>query len=250
MKTRWILQAAFVAAAGTAVGLPGGAHPARAQTAQPAANPAAEVREMIERARKDIDSYKNGGGAAGTPDHPAVKWDAELWNYRDRAPNAEARTMATVEAIRFLLRAELWDRAHMRVESLDASDPAWERVPSVLYYDDGSARKDYSYTIEKLSEIASKTKSASIKSSSMLALGRVHRRQGDKEMALRSLEMARDTAPGTPPATEAAGLIYEIKYLSIGLPAPAISAKARNGGVVDLAELRGKPVVLLFWGST
>ena len=38
--------------------------------------------------------------------------------------------------------------------------------------------------------------------------------------------------------------------LRIGLPAPPISAKARNGRTISLAALRGKPVVLVFWGTS
>ena len=51
-------------------------------------------------------------------------------------------------------------------------------------------------------------------------------------------------------SAEAAGLIYEITYLRPGLPAPAINTKARNGRTFDLAALRGKPAVLVFWGTT
>jgi hypothetical protein len=208
-----------------------------------------EVRQTIDAARKDIKNYEAAGGAAGAADHPAVKWDTVLWAYRERYPRTEAAALASAEAVRLLVRAELWDRVHARVESLDADDPAWTRVASPIY-EEGIARKDLPYTIDKLSRVAAATTIPSIKSSVLLILGRACRRHGDTVAATRALEAAKVAAPGSPDAEEADGLLYEIKYLSIGLPAPPVSGKPRNGPAIDLAALRGKPVVLVFWSTT
>ena len=209
-----------------------------------------EVRQMVSDARKDIEAYKTAGGAAGAADHPAIKWNAALWQVHDRAPQTEAGAIAAVEAVRLLIRAELWDRAHARVESLAVDDRAWERVPAVIY-EEGIARKSFEYTIATLSQTAASTKTPSIKSAALLVIGRVHRRQGDLPAAMRTLEEARAAAPGTPQAEEAGGLIYEIAHLSVGLPAPAIAGKPRNGRrAITLDSFRGKPIVLVFWAST
>jgi hypothetical protein len=209
----------------------------------------AEVRQAIADARKEIETYKAAGGAAATADHPAIKWDATLWAYRARYPGTDAAALASAEAVRLLGRAELWDRAHARVESVAFDDPAWERLAAPIY-EEGIARKDLPYTITTLSRAAASTTNASIKSAVLVVLGRAYRRHGDNAAATRSLEAARAASPGTPHAEEADGLLYEIKYLSIGLRAPAISGKTRNAGTIDAAALRGKPVVLVFWGST
>ena len=63
------------------------------------------------------------------------------------------------------------------------------------------------------------------------------------------MEAAKAAAAGTYHAEEADGLLYEIKYLSVGLPAPPVSGKPRNGRAIDLAALRGKAVVLVFQGT-
>ena len=136
---------------------------------------AANVRLMVADARKEIDSFRTTAGGAGAAEAPAIKWDAALWQVHDRAPESEGGTIAAVEAIRLLSRAELWDRAHARVESLDADDPAWERVPSVLY-EEGIARKSFEYTVATLSQTAASTKKGPIKSAALLVIGRVHRR--------------------------------------------------------------------------
>src|SRR6188768_3304238 len=75
----------------------------------------ADVRQMATDARKEIETYKAAGSAGG---HPAIKWNAALWQVHERSPRSEAGARAAVEAIRLLVGAELWDSAHERVESL------------------------------------------------------------------------------------------------------------------------------------
>ncbi len=218
--------------------------------AQPKQSPAvAEVRDTLDQARKAIETYKAAGGAAGAADHPAVKWDAALWALRQKHPDSDAATLASVEAVRLLVRAELWDRVHTRVASLHADDRAWERLP-IPIYDEGIARKDLQYTVDTLSKIVASTTKPSIKSAALLVIARAHRRRNDSAAAIAALAAAKAASPDTPQAEEADGLLYEIKYLSAGLPAPAVAGKTRNGGDIDLAALRGKAVVLVFWGST
>ena len=240
----------FLVAAVASAGL-GQARVAVAQSAQPAPGAAvADVRQMVTDARKEIESYTTGGGAAGAADHPAVKWNAAIWQVHERSPQSDAGAIAATEAIRLLSRAEFWDRAHTRVESLGVDDPAWQRVPSVLY-EEGIARKNFEYTIATLSRTAASTKTAANKAAALLVIGRVHRRQGDLAAAARTFEEARTAAPGTPQAEEAEGLIYEVAHLSVGLPAPPISGKPRNARrAITLDSFRGKAVVLVFWAST
>jgi hypothetical protein len=214
------------------------------------------VRQAVKDARKELDAFNASGGHADAADHPAIKWADMLWAYRDRDPRGEAAAIGSVEAVRLLVRAELWDSAHARVDALDADDPAWVRLPAVIY-DEGIARKDLPSTIERLSAAAARTKTPAIKASALLIVGRAYRRQGDRAAAVQALEAAKAAAPDTPYAEEADGLIYEIAHLSVGLPAPPVSGQPRNlsratskGRAISLAALRGKPVVLVFWGTT
>jgi hypothetical protein len=226
------------------------ASPGRTIFAQAAAGAGvAEVRQTLDSARKEVDAYTTAGGRAGAPEHPAIKWDSALWAYRDRYPGMDAAAIGSAEAVRLLVRAELWDLAHARIDSLAADDPAWPRVAPVVY-EEGIARKDLPYAIEKLSSVAASTPNPSIKAPVLVVVARAYRRQGDKDAATRALEAAKSAAPGTPLAEEADGLLYEIAHLSIGLPAPPVSGTARNGRAISLAALRGKPVVLVFWGTT
>jgi hypothetical protein len=232
------------------IGIVAGGLAGRGIQAQSGQTPAvAEVRQTLDAARKQIETYKKAGGAAAVPNHPAVEWDAVLWAYRARYPRSEASALAAAEAVRLLVRAELWDRAHARIASLEFDDPAWERLPAVIY-EEGIARQNLPYTIDTLSRAAAATTIPATRSSIFVVLGRAYRRSGDNAAATRALEAAKSAAPGTRYAEDAEGLLYEIKYLSIGLPAPPVSGESRNGRAIDLAALRGRPVVLVFWGTT
>jgi hypothetical protein len=226
------------------------ATPYRTVLAQVAGGPGVdEVRQTVDSARKDVEAYTTAGGRTGAPDHPAIKWDSLLWAYRNRYPGTDAAAVGSAEALRMLVRAELWDRVHARIDSLAPDDPAWPRVAPVVY-EGGIAHKDLPYVIETLSRVAASTPNASIKAPVLVIVGRAYRRQGDKDAAIGALEAAKGAAPGTPVAEEADGLLYEIAHLSVGVPAPALSGTARDGRAISLAALRGKPVVLVFWGTT
>jgi tetratricopeptide (TPR) repeat protein len=235
-----LLGALVVSALGWGFPLPA---PTQAQDAS------ADVSRTLDAARKEIATYKTAGGASGTADHPAIKWAAALWAYREKYPRSEAAALASAEAVRLLIRAELWERAQTRVDALDADDAAWERGASAVY-EMGIAQENLASTIDKLSRVVAATTNARIKSSALLVLGRAYRRQGNTDAAVRSFEASKAAAPGTPYAEDAGGLLYEIKYLSPGLPAPPITGTARSGRAVTLDGFRGKAVVLVFWGTT
>ncbi len=222
--------------------------PARAQPAQPPQDSPDAVRQMVADARRDIEKYQASGATAGTED-PVLKWDRSLWEVHLRTPGTEAGALAAVEAIRLLTQANVRDRSEARIDSLGTDDAAWERLPSVIYTD-GIARNDLSAVISRLSRVAGSTTSPTIKAAALVTIGRAYRRTGDRGAATRALEDAKAAAPNTRYADEASGLIYEIAHLSPGLPAPPISAKARDGRKISLSTFHGTPVVLVFWGTT
>ena len=225
--------------------------PAGSASAQPTptGSTVADVRSTLTAARAEIDAFLAAGGKDGASDHPAVKWHSTLWAYRERNPGTEAAVVATAEAIQLLLRAELSDQAHAKLDSLSADDLAWVRLSGYLYYE-ASWRKDYSYLVNRLSDVSARTNDATVKSAALLALGRAHRRQGDVPLAIKTLESARDAAPESAPANEADGLLYDIAHLSLGMQAPAFSGTTPDGRTVTLDSFRGKAVALVFWAST
>jgi hypothetical protein len=123
------------------------------------------------------------------------------------------------------------------------------RLSAYLYYE-ASGRKDYSYLVNRLSDVSARTNDATVKSAALVALGRAYRRQGDMPLAAKTLELARAAAPQSAAANEADGLLYDIAHLSLGMQAPAFSGTTPDGRTVTLDSFRGKAVALVFWAST
>lgn len=217
-------------------------------TLQAQQDPLAAIGKMMAEARDEIDAFEKSNPAAGAQ-RPAVKWDAALWAIHEREPRTAAGARAAVEAVRLLTQAALWSRADARIDSLPLDDPAWEGLPWVLY-EAGIQRRDLAAVIGKLSHVAEVAPKDTTKAAALMIVGRAYRRQGDLDAAKRALEASRAAAPASTYAEESKGIIYEIDYLSPGKMAPAISATARGSRRIDLAALRGKPVVLVFWGTT
>ena len=62
-------------------------------------------------------------------------------------------------------------------------------------------------------------------------------------------ESAVADAPTSDPGREAAAHLYELDNLRPGQPAPDFTATTRDGSTIRLAELRGSPVLIVFWAS-
>ena len=213
-----------------------------------AQDPLAAVRQMVADARDEIEAFEKSSPPPGSQ-HPAAKWDSALWAIHEREPRTDAGARAAVEAVRLLTQADMWPRADARVDSLTLDDPAWEGLPWVLY-EAGIKRKDLPSVITRLSRVAEAAPKPTTKAAALMIIGRAYRRQGDLAAATRSLEASRAAAPASTYAEESTGIIYEIEHLSPGKAAPAISTRARNGRMFSLAAVRGKPAVLVFWGTT
>jgi cytochrome c biogenesis protein CcmG/thiol:disulfide interchange protein DsbE len=61
------------------------------------------------------------------------------------------------------------------------------------------------------------------------------------------LDRRTPTAPPAPPATPAVSA--SVRVFPAGHPAPALRLRTLDGGWLDLATLRGRPVVVNFWAS-
>jgi peroxiredoxin len=57
------------------------------------------------------------------------------------------------------------------------------------------------------------------------------------------------TINGFKPATQAAGMMFELRHLQPGGEAPEIEGKDGDGATFKLSDYRGKNVLLVFWGS-
>ena len=170
------------------------------------------------------------------------------------APSAQQSANPTVDEVRRLVRAGQWESAHARVDALDPDDPAWIRLPAVIY-EEGIARNDLPATIERLSRAAAATTTPAIKAAALVIVGRAYRRQGDKAAATQALEAATAAAPGPRYAEEARTHLRD-RAPRVGLPAPPVSGKPPRpvpSGVRSRDRLRAAQEARrkqIFWGTT
>ena len=192
-----------------------------------------EVRTAIDTARKEVDAYKTAGGAADAADHPAIKWDTALWG--------------SASAIR-AARPARWRRSKLfgcwvapscgtaRTRGSRRSTPTIRPGSASRHCSTrkGSRGRTCHYTIDTLSHVrcgdhkpVNQVDSTADPRARLSTAGRP--RRGDATLWKRR----KPPPPERRSAEEADGLIYEIKHLSVGLPAPPVSGKPRNGTPPD-----------------
>jgi hypothetical protein len=206
------------------------------------------VGDMLRQARQEISDFQKAGGKNSDPDHPAEKWARELWKWRETSPGTPDAARATTEAVRLLVYADRFSAAQARVEGVPASDTAWQGLARVLL-DSAARQKDYTLYFAKMQFVLSEATDANTRAAVQLSFGRAWRQQREEtraEAAFRSaMEIASDSAAGK----EAEKQLYELLHLGVGKPAPLFAATAIGGARLSLADYRGKPLVLVFWGT-
>src|SRR5215471_12185765 len=64
------------------------------------------LEDTLRQARQEISDFQKAGGKNDDPGHPAPKWAATLWQWRDRLPASPDASRATTEAVRLLVFAD------------------------------------------------------------------------------------------------------------------------------------------------
>ncbi|MBU0637858.1 MAG: redoxin domain-containing protein [Planctomycetes bacterium] len=72
--------------------------------------------------------------------------------------------------------------------------------------------------------------------------------EADRTRAVQLFRRSTKDYAGTPAAEAAAGYVYEIEHLQIGMKAPEIVGTDVEGREIKLSQFRGQVVVLDFWG--
>src|SRR5262249_40435781 len=135
-----------------------------------------------------------------------------------------------------------------RVDGISPDDPAWQTLARVLQAS-ASRQKDYAYFFARLQSVLTDATDAKTKAAIQASFGRAWRLQPDEKKAEAAFRAAIDLAADSPAGKDAEAQLYEMLHLSPGKPAPAFSAAAVGGARVSLADYRGKPLVVVFWGT-
>ncbi|HVT14738.1 MAG TPA: hypothetical protein VHQ90_00980 [Thermoanaerobaculia bacterium] len=209
----------------------------------------ARVHEMIAATRAEVARFQGAGAATGWEGSAASRQLAALWQYGRDHHGEEAGALATVESLRLLARLHRYSELTAKVETMWPEEAAWAPVMQVLL-EWAAASGDFSYFIDKAQWLITASEDASLRARLWFTLGRIYREQGRTDAADAAYKSSAREAAGTPLAADAAGAIYELHHLNPGQAAPTFAVQQLGGGVLSLDKLRGKVVVLEFWGST
>lgn len=219
--------------------------PGAAQQPDPALK---ELQEMARRAGAEGNKFREAGGRPGAADDPAKKWAAALWEFRERHPGTEAAGRAGYLAIAWLMFAHDFDGAIAKVEKLQPNDAAWERV--VRYFATAAANTGQAaYFVKKITSLLPDTRDKRVRARLRIELGRAHLDLNRPEEARAAFRAVIDELPDSDMARIAAANLDEISRLDVGKAAPAFEARTLDGALVSPRELRGKVVLLNFWGT-
>jgi TolA-binding protein len=206
------------------------------------------VQAMISQARKDAEQFSKSGGKPGDANDPNLKWSANLWEYREKHTASPATVIATSEAMRLLFRADRLSELQAKADTLKPDDAAWKQVFYVLM-SAASKSKDYSYLISKAEALAQAASDRDIKAQARFNIGDAYWRTKDNDRARKAFQAVVTEYPGTEYAEAAEGNLREIEFLNLGQPAPEFARTTLTGDPISLAGLKGKVVVLKFWGT-
>lgn len=206
------------------------------------------VQAMISQAKQEAEQFSKAGGKPVDANNPNLKWAATLWEYREKHPASPATVIATIEALRLLNRADRLSEVRTKADTLKPDDAAWKQVFYVLM-SAASKSKDYSYLISKAEAVARTASDRDIKAQARFNIGDAYWRTKDNDRARKAFEAVVTEYPGTKYAEEAEGNLREIEFLNLGQPAPEFARTTLSGAPISLAGLKGKVLVLKFWGT-
>ena len=206
------------------------------------------VQAMINQSKKDADQFSKSGGKPSDAKNPNLKWSAKLWQYREKHPASPATVIATIEALRLLNRADRLSELQTKSDTLKPDDAAWKQVFYVLM-SAASKTNDYSYLISKAEALAQGASDRDIKAQARFNIGDAYWRTKDNDRARKAFQAVITEYPGTDYAEAAEGNLREIEFLNLGQPAPEFARTTITGDPISLGGLKGKVVVLKFWGT-
>jgi hypothetical protein len=206
------------------------------------------VQAMITQAKKEAEDFSKSGGKPDDPKHPNLKWAATFWRYRLKHPGTPATVVATTQALTLLNRSNRVSEVQAKAETLKLDDPAWDQLINVLFFA-SIKTKDYSYLLTKAEVLTQSAVDPNIKAHARFKIGEAYWKKGDIAQARINFQTVIAQYPNTSYAEDAEGNVREIDFLNVGQLAPGFHSTTINGDPLSLDGLKGKIVVLKFWGT-
>ena len=240
--------------------------PDQEKVAKPELSPAQEdfkrLTAQVQKARmadykKQREAAKEAIKAGGKI--PAMRMNLDLSEYTDGFRVAAKKYAGTDDAIQFLLYTlnitnddKILDevgntliRDHLKsVQMPEIVATSLSRV----------SRKLGAKNTERLLDACSKSDSKPLQGAvyfyrGSLALANRKQTTEDKKAAFGDLRKAIELAPESTFAKRAAGMLYEVDHLQIGMKVPDFEGKDTDGVAFKLSDYKGKVILLDFWGD-
>ena len=218
-----------------------------APPAEPPSGQQTDVQALIDAAKAEGRQFKAAQPQPAWETSTAHQRIEALWAYgreHRTAPDGSRATLATLQILSGLGRdAEVREK----IDTLGIQEPVWEDVMWVLIQQ-AEHSGNFDPFVAKAKWVVANTQDAGLATKLWFTLGRYYRQNGQ----LIEAEAAYQKAAGSPDPklVEASqGAIYEMWSLNPGQAAPVFTASLLTGEPISLEKLRGKVVVLDFWGS-
>lgn len=128
---------------------------------------------------------------------------------------------------------------HIKQEGLVAAPKAFRRAAGLRGSD---------VTLRDLAQVIARSPYPAVRAEAYLQRGLLYRQNGDERDALESLNRVLTEAPGSDAAKHAKETLLLLAPLATGAAAPELDARDLHGRRVRLEELRGRVVLIDFWG--
>jgi hypothetical protein len=200
--------------------------------------PMREAKTAEERSKVKLDPEK----------HPARAFVPKAVDLAQRAAGTETGAQSHLWVVQLAGNVGMKEEAEDSIQVLVTEyvkSPLLERVASGLEYSQGTYGADFCR--EVLISIQENSPHAGARAAALFVRG-LHAMRADPKEAQALLERVRKEFPETPYAKRAAGSLFEVNNLQIGMKAPDIEGTDENGKPIRLSQFRGKVVVLDFWG--
>ncbi len=206
-----------------------------------------ELKARIRQAQNETLQFIQAGGKPSDENHPGKKWAASLFQYADQHPSTQLAERATTEALLLLVRSEQIAQAALQSYAIKPDGSLWEQVVKDAL--ETANHDEFNFIFNNTEALIANSKDKELQSLILFRSGMANWRKGHNEKAKALFQQIIKDYPATTYVEFAKGNIYEFEQLNVGQRAPAFAATLTNGKPVSLADLKGKPVLLVYWAS-
>jgi tetratricopeptide (TPR) repeat protein len=207
-----------------------------------------QVEALIAKSNAEARLFRNSQPQPAWQTSTARKQIQALWDFGREHRQTPAGAQATLEALRTLQSLGRHDELRAKVDSIAGREPIWSDVMWIVLQE-AVASGDFDPFVAKATWVINSTEDTGLRGRLWFTIGRVHREHGRPLEAVAAYRKAAET-PSDPALADAAnGAIYEMGNLNPGQAAPAFTASLLSGDPISLEKLRGKVVLIDFWGS-